>query len=388
VKSQSVQISDQRGLVDRRMAMRIFAGILMNAGLVRAQMPGAVAASAHELRQAARRSGILLSVFTGMHQIRSDLQASTMIAETFDMIADGNDLKFSNRLRPTPDNFDFSFGDSVVSWARENHLRFRGHCLIWWNALPRWFGSYVTPANARDVLCSHITTVLRHYAGRVYSWDVVNEPIYHDNRPDGLRRKPWLDLLGPEYIDLAFHTAAAADPEARLILNECYIEHDTPAEAARRDALLALLTRLKKAGVPVSGLGIQGHLRGATPLDRRGLTRFLEQIRGLGLDITVTELDVDEIGVPAPQIAQAAASKIGEFLDIVSPYVGSITLEALSNEPYVSARGNGNIHTQNLFDENYKPTLAYGSAVRMLNERAQSARVKAENSSPTKSHGK
>jgi endo-1,4-beta-xylanase len=203
-----------------------------------------------------------------------------------------------------------------------------------------------------------------------------------------LRRKPWLDLLGPEYIDLAFHTAAAADPEARLILNECYIEHDTPAEAARRDALLALLTRLKKAGVPVSGLGIQGHLRGATPLDRRGLTRFLEQIRGLGLDVTVTELDVDEIGVPAPQIAQAAASKIGEFLDIVSPYVGSITLEALSNEPYVSARGNGNIHTQNLFDENYKPTLAYGSAVRMLNERAQSARVKAENSSATKPHGK
>jgi endo-1,4-beta-xylanase len=388
VKSQSVQISDQRGLVDRRMAMRIFAGILMNAGLVRAQMPSAVAASAHELRQAARRSGILLSVFTGMHQIRSDLQASTMIAETFDMIADGNDLKFSNRLRPTPDNFDFSFGDSVVSWARENHLRFRGHCLIWWNALPRWFGSYVTLANARDVLCSHITTVLRHYAGRVYSWDVVNEPIYHDNRPDGLRRKPWLDLLGPEYIDLAFHTAAAADPEARLILNECYIEHDTPAEAARRDALLALLTRLKRAGVPVSGLGIQGHLRGATPLDRRGLTRFLEQIRGLGLDIAVTELDVDEIGVPAPQIAQAAASKIGEFLDIVSPYVGSITLEALSNEPYVSAQGNGNIHTQNLFDEKYKPTLAYGSAVRMLNERAQSARVKAENSSATKPHGK
>lgn len=388
MKSQSVQISDQRGLVDRRMAMRIFAGILMNAGLVRAQMPSAVAASAHELRQAARRSGILLSVFTGMHQIRSDLQASTMIAETFDMIADGNDLKFSNRLRPTPDNFDFSFGDSVVSWARENHLRFRGHCLIWWNALPRWFGSYVTLANARDVLCSHITTVLRHYAGRVYSWDVVNEPIYHDNRPDGLRRKPWLDLLGPEYIDLAFHTAAAADPEARLILNECYIEHDTPAEAARRDALLALLTRLKRAGVPVSGLGIQGHLRGATPLDRRGLTRFLEQIRGLGLDIAVTELDVDEIGVPAPQIAQAAASKIGEFLDIVSPYVGSITLEALSNEPYVSAQGNGNIHTQNLFDEKYKPTLAYGSAVRMLNERAQSARVKAENSSATKPHGK
>ena len=88
--------------------------------------------------------------------------------------------------------------------------------------------------NAKQVMTDHITTVVKHYAGKVYSWDVVNEPIYHDNRPDGLRRKPWLDFIGPQYIDIAFRTAHAADPNARLVLNECYIEHNTPAEIGRR----------------------------------------------------------------------------------------------------------------------------------------------------------
>jgi endo-1,4-beta-xylanase len=162
-------------------------------------------------------------------------------ADTFSMIADGNDLKFSNRLRPAPDQFDFSCGDAVVAWAEQHKLLFRGHCLVWWNALPKWFASYLTPENAREVMTSHISKVVGHYAGRVYSWDVVNEAIYHDNRPDGLRRKPWLDPIGPEYIDLAFHTAHAADPKARLVLNECYIEHDTPAESAFRGTCEATL---------------------------------------------------------------------------------------------------------------------------------------------------
>ncbi len=168
------------------------------------------------------------------------------------MIADGNDLKFANRLRPTPDTYNFGPGDYVVNWAASHGLLFRGHCLVWWNALPNWFQSYVTPANAKQVMTDHITTVVKHYAGKIYSWDVVNEAIYHDNRPDGLRRKPWLDFMGPEYIDIAFQTAHAADPKARLVLNECYIEHDTPGEIGRRAALLALATRLKKAGVPIT----------------------------------------------------------------------------------------------------------------------------------------
>jgi endo-1,4-beta-xylanase len=183
-----------------------------------------------------------------------------------------------------------------------------------------------------------------------------------------LRKRPWLDLLGPEYIDLAFHTAAAADPRAHLILNECFIEHQTDAEVARRDALLQLALRLRRSGVPISGIGIQGHLRGTTPLDRPGLTAFLQKIRDLGLDIMVTELDVDDHGIAPREITRVVASKYAEFLSIVGPFVSSVTFEALRNEPTLPRRPDGVAHSPNLFDEQYRPTPAFQSTAQVLRE--------------------
>jgi len=318
------------------------------------------------LKLAAKRSGKILGVFTGKHELLFDPVATAIMANTFDMIASGNDLKFSNRLRPTPATYDFSYGDTVVSWAGSHGLLFRGHCLVWWNALPDWFKSYVTSANAKQVMTDHITTVLKRYRGRVYSWDVVNEPIYHDNRPDGLRRKPWLDFIGPQYIDIAFEAAHAADPKARLVLNECYIEHDTPAEIGRRASLLALISGLKKATVPISTLGVQGHLRGNTPLDKPGMIKFLKQVQDLGLDIMITELDVDDVDVPGPLIDQTVASKYGEFIDLVGPYVNAMTFEGLKDDPTLPKRPDGLAHRPNLFDAQHQPTPAYSATVKAL----------------------
>jgi endo-1,4-beta-xylanase len=318
------------------------------------------------LKLAAQRSGKILGMFTVQYQLLHDPQAATMIAEDFSLIADGNDLKFSQRLRPSPDTFDFSFGDIAVNWAQQRHMLFRGHCLIWWNGLPKWFNSYVNQKNAEQVMVKHISTVVKHYAGRVYSWDVVNECIYHDGRPDGLRRKPWVDLLGPEYIDIAFRTAAAADPKARLVLNECYIEHNTPGEIGRREMMLALATRLKKAGTPITTIGIQGHLRGATPLDGPGLTKFMKQIQDLGLDIMVTELDVDDIDVPEPKIAQTVADKYSQFLDIVNPYVRVITFEGLEDDPASPHTHNLFLHNKDAAGSAYMAAPALGSALMAL----------------------
>jgi endo-1,4-beta-xylanase len=324
--------------------------------------PSAVAS----LKLAAQQSGKVLGTYTVKYQLLFDPQATAMIAEGFSLIADGNDLKFSDRLRPSPDAFDFSSGDTVVNWAQQHHMLFRGHCLIWWNGLPKWFNSYVNQKNAEQVMVKHISTVVKHYAGRVYSWDVVNEPLHNDGRPDGLRRKPWVDLLGPQYIDIAFHTAADADPGARRVLNECYIEHNTPGEIGRRATLLALATRLKKSGVPITTIGLQGHLRGATPLDGPGLTKFMQQVQDLGLDIMVTELDVDDVDVPEPKIEQTVADKYSQFLDIVSPYVRVITFEGLQDDPAA-------LHTHNLFLHNkdasgsaYMTARAFGPALTAL----------------------
>jgi endo-1,4-beta-xylanase len=319
------------------------------------------------LKLAGKHSGLILAMYSGQHQLLYEPAASAMIANTFSMVAVGNDLKFANRLRPTPDSYDFSYGDADVAWAEQHGLLFRGHCLVWWNGLPNWFKSYVTPANAKKVMTDHITTVVKHYAGRMYSWDVVNEMIYHDNRPDGLRQKPWLELIGTDFIDIAFHTAAEADPKARLVLNECYIEHDTPAEIGRRAALLALATRLKKSGVPIHVLGVQGHLRGNTPLDKPGMTTFLQQIRDLGLEIMITEFDVDTIDVPGPVALEVTTRKYGEFLELMAPYIKVVTFEQLRDEPNIPKRADGIEVRPNLFNAQYQPGAAYSTVVSTLN---------------------
>jgi endo-1,4-beta-xylanase len=360
-------MSEKSNAVSRRSFVCGAAALLANKTVLAArqattpQLPDTSA-----LKRAGKHSGKTLAIFTGAHELYLEPTPSAIIAKTFSMIAVGNDLKFANRLRPTPDTYDFSSGDSDVSWAENHGMQFRGHCLVWWNALPNWFQSYVTRENAKQVMTDHISNVVKHYAGRIYSWDVVNEPIHSDGRPDQLRRTPWLDFIGPDYLDIAFHTARTADPRARLVLNECYIEHDTPGEIGRRDALLALATRLKKSGVPITTIGVQGHLRGATPLDKHGMTTFLKKIQDLGLEVMITELDVDDVNVPGPVIDQTVAGKYTEFLDLMGPYVQCITFEGLWDNPVLPKRPDGLAHRPNLLDPHFELTPAYSATATAL----------------------
>jgi len=361
------------GLLTRRTFLHsaTVAAIGMSAGTMAAS-PIVKGSSIASLKEASLASNKILGVYTVQHQLLNDPKAAGMIEDGFALIADGNDLKFSNRLRPTPDTFNFAPGDIAVNWAQQHNKLFRGHCLVWWNALPSWFTTYVTPKNARQVMEKHIHTVVGHYAGRIYSWDVVNEPIYHDGRLDGLRYKPWVQLLGPEYIDIAFHMAAAADSKAHRVLNECYIEHATPQEVTRRSQLLALMTRLVKSQVPVTAVGIQGHLRGNTPLDGPGLTQFMRQIQDLGLDIMITELDVDDYGVSESRVSQTVADKYSQFLDIISPFVRVITFEALEDDPAAPHVHDLFTREMNASGSAYKPAQAFASAMAAIQRKRTS----------------
>jgi endo-1,4-beta-xylanase len=317
------------------------------------------------LKQLSGRSGKLVGMFSGQHELMNDSTAAKLIGSEFDMLSIGNDLKM-NRIHPQPDAYNFSYGDWDVEWSQRSNLLFRAHTLIWHNALPGWFNSYVNAANAEHVMTEHITTVVRHYAGKVYSWDVVNEPIHHDGRPDELRRKPWLDLVGPDYIEIAFRAAAAADPKARLVVNECYIEHDLPVHAQRRDALLQLASRLKKSGVPISGVGIQGHIKADTPLDFSGMKNFLTALDELNLEILITELDVDDSNIPAAEIDRAVAQKYAEFLDLVAPFAKVINFEQFADNPALPKRSDGLPHRPNLFDSSYQRKPAYSAVAKAI----------------------
>src|SRR5260370_33582898 len=135
-------------------------------------------------------------------------------------------------------------------------------------------------------------------------WDVVNEPIEpKDGRPGGLRPGVFLEMFGPDYLDLAYRTARETDPAARLVVNEYDVELDTPEQEVRRTTLLNLLERMRRSGTPVDAVGVQAHLScaGAPPFSAARLRRFLADLAGLGLTIQITELDVTAEKTPADE---------------------------------------------------------------------------------------
>jgi len=205
-------------------------------------------------------------------------------------------------LRPSPTRFDFTQADRLMRFAELTQKRVRGHNLCWHEELPNWFASTATPQNARQLLVDHIRTVAGHFRGRIQSWDVVNEAINPgDGMPDGLRNSPWFRLIGPDYIELAFRTAAEADPNAILTYNDYDLETDQPWQVKKRAQVLALLRRLKAAGVSIGALGIQSHLRAADKQPGAGLTELIRTCAQMDLKVFVTEMDVNCHGLDLSQ---------------------------------------------------------------------------------------
>ncbi len=202
----------------------------------------------------------------------------------------------------------------MVNFCQSNGMLVHGHNLCWNSptANPPWFKSVLNKSNASHYLTQHITTVMRHYAGRIDSWDVVNEPVvFWSKRNDGLYPGIWLDLLGPAYIDIAFHAAEAADPKAVRVLNVYNVEQGTPQHETTRRETIELLKQLLARGVPVQAVGMESHLDASLPPGGSGLSTFIEQIREMGLEILITELDVNDTGVQGDfQTRDEAVAKV------------------------------------------------------------------------------
>lgn len=220
-------------------------------------------------------------------------------------------------FQPRRGHFDFRQGDALLRLARRHGLEMRGHTLVWDRQEPAWLDA-VPARELGPVLHTHILTLMGRYRGQLRSWDVINEPLAEDG--SGLRRHRWWRALGPDYIALALNWAHRSDPGARLVINEYGLEGETPSAAARRRALLDLLHDLRRRQVPLHAIGLQAHLRaepGSGHFD--GLGPFLEQLQALGLEIEITELDVDDRRLPAdPGLRdRLVADLYGRFLAVV-----------------------------------------------------------------------
>lgn len=238
-------------------------------------------------------------------------------------------------LRPSAEIWNFGPADRLLAFARQNRLLFRGHTLIWNEGSPDWLKALSARETAR-VFDEHIERVAARYAGRVHSWDVVNEPFWHDHgAPGGFRRGPWFDALGPAYVERAFRRAAAVDRSATLVLNEAHAEHDDPVGRAIRKSLLRLVDTLLDAGVSLQAVGLQSHLRPGLPRNGAAFVDFLHRLAARKLDIYLTELDVDDGPFPDPiaerdaKVAQTYVDYLREVLAV--PAIRMIVLWQLSD---------------------------------------------------------
>lgn len=211
----------------------------------------------------------------------------------FDSVTPENDMKF-DALRPAANVYSFERADAIVDLAVRDSLAIHGHALAFDRQLPQWVVERRkwAPGEAREMLRSHIHTVVGRYRTRVESWDVVNEPLGNDGK---LAKRFFTRHVGPDWVELALRFAREADPRAKLYINE------TAAEELNRisDGLYELVRKLLAAGVPLDGVGFQFHANIAPHAPRPDSVREnLRRFAALGLDIAVSEIDVRTSNAP------------------------------------------------------------------------------------------
>jgi endo-1,4-beta-xylanase len=299
-----------------------------------------------------------------------DAYTQTVIEQAGILVAE-NSMKWAS-LRPTATTFAFAEADKLVAFAEANSQQIRGHNLCWHEALPAWFAATATKENARSILTQHIQTVAGRYAGKLHSWDVVNEAVHiPDGRADGLRKSPWLDLIGADYIELAFKTAAVADPAAKLTYNDFDIELDTAEQTAKRGQVLMLVRRLHARGVPIHAIGVQSHLQADGPRPGPGLVSMIREAASMGLEVYVTEMDVNSHALPGGVDIQdrAVAEVYRDYLNLVlrEPNVKAVLTWGISDahtwlndspQPWTK-RADGARQRPLPFDDTYRATPAF-----------------------------
>ncbi len=288
----------------------------------------------------ARRSGRYFGAAIKSRQLREDPDFTAAIARECDMVVEEYELK-RGTTEPKPGKYDFSGADQIIAFAQDHRMRARGHALVWYAAQPPWLEPALKLANSAGrerLMTSYIDVAMPRYAGKISEWDVVNEAIEpNDGRADGMRANSmWMQALGEDYIDIAFHRARETDPRATLFLTDFGLEHDSPRCERRRTAMLKLLDRLMARGVPVDAVGIQGHLKPYKEgFDQARFARFLDDLRGYGLALSVTEFDVaDKGGPPNPGKRDGEVAAVAKaFLDVAldNPAMRSILCWGLSD---------------------------------------------------------
>ncbi|MFC1418841.1 endo-1,4-beta-xylanase [Streptacidiphilus cavernicola] len=317
---------------------------------------GQAGAASPTLRSLAEAKGI----YFGTALTQGNLSNSTLTAVAgtqFDMVTPGNEMKWDT-TEPSNGTYNFGPGDQIVAFATAHGMRVRGHNLVWHSQLPSWVTSLPT-SQVQGAMEAHITTEATHYKGQVYAWDVVNEPFNDDG---SLRQDVFYNAMGSGYIADALRTAHAADPNAKLYLNDYNIE----GTGAKSNAMYSLVQSLKAQGVPIDGVGFESHfILGQVPSTMQA---NMQRFAALGVNVAVTELD-DRIQLPASSanLAQQATDYATVVKDClaVSGCVGVSQWGVGDADSWIPSAFSG-YGAATMYDNNYQPKPAYTATATAL----------------------
>jgi endo-1,4-beta-xylanase len=322
-----------------------------------------------DLREVGKRKNLLVGSACSFRELQWP-EFTQLLAKEASIVVPENEMKWQT-IHPAPDHYDFRRGDALVAFAQAHGQLVRGHNLCWHEANPAWLLQTATSENAEHLLEDHIATVAGHYAGKIHSWDVVNEAIHvEDGLPGGLRPSLWYRLLGARYIDLAYQAARRADPHALLTYNDYDLEQDSPQHELKRRAVLELLRSMRERNIPIDALGLQSHLHAShQPYQWRGLHRFLDEVERLQLQVFVTELDVDDSALASDvEVRDRGVARLyRDYLHNVlrHPAVKAVLTWGLCDRDSWLNWGNRHLRADGLphrplpFDADLKPTPAY-----------------------------
>jgi endo-1,4-beta-xylanase len=256
--------------------------------------------SRSSLASMAGELGLRFGVAVDTDQLASDSKYRHLATSQFSSVSPENVMKWGP-LEPERGNINWAPAEALVASAQTNDQLVRGHTLVWHSQLPAWVSpdgttSSLSPQELRTLLEDHVRTVAGHFKGQIWQWDVVNEALNEDGT---FRESVWynaykaLGMDGSDYIADAFRWAHEADPDALLFYNDYNLEFSGP----KSDAAYALVQRLQSEGVPIDGVGFQTHLD--TQYGFPNLQDNLQRIADLGLEVSLTEVDIRTFVQPA-----------------------------------------------------------------------------------------
>lgn len=231
--------------------------------------------------------GTALNVFQSSGR---DTNAVNIVKKHFNAIVAENCMKMEE-VHPEEGKYTFDQADQFVKFGEDNGLTITGHCLIWHSQYPEWFfqdenGKEVSPEVLKQRMKDHIYTVAKRYKGKLKGWDVVNEAIIEDG---SYRKSKFYQILGEEFIPLAFQYAHEADPDAELYYNDYGMDNE-----GRRNGVVKLIRSLKEKGLRIDAVGMQGHMG----MDYPKIEEFEKSMLAFaaeGVKVMITEWDMSAL---------------------------------------------------------------------------------------------